>query len=524
MVSFRDIRRQKEDEKRLIESEEKLRRILDSLPDMVLEVDKGLKINWANKAALDLNRCTIGGTCHEAYVGDAGVCEGCPCARVFATGRIETGVMHQPASQITGERYWDNLWIPLEGKGDQVETILIISRNITDQKLAEKEKIQFESRLRQAHKMEAIGTLSGGIAHDFNNILSIILGNAELAMDDVPEWNSATEFLREIRSASLRAKDVVRELLTFSRKSEEQKKTLDLVPLVQETMKMLRATIPTSIPFELIMGEKLKTVHADPTQVSQVLLNLVSNAADAMSDEGGFLKVTLKNAQLAQNDLAFDADLTPGDYVSIKVSDTGSGIALCDFDRIFDPYFTTKEIGKGTGMGLSVVHGIVKRHGGGIRVESERGKGASFEVFLPVISKAPEVGRKQDDDLPRGREAILFVDDEEAMVKLNRQRLERLGYRVFSETNPSSALALFKNDPDQFDLIMTDMTMPHMTGDRLVKEIHKIRPRMPIILCTGYSDRMSEESAKALGIRKYMEKPIELKALARSVREVLDQS
>ena len=251
-------------------------------------------------------------------------------------------------------------------------------------------------------------------------------------------------------------------------------------------------------------------------------MNLVTNAADAMSKEGGLLRVTLENIILQEEKACFDWVLSPGHYARLRIEDTGEGIEPKVMERIFEPYYTTKEIGKGTGMGLSVVHGIVKRHGGGIRVESEIGKGTVFEIYFPALEEMTEEKKEPEGEIKGGYEKILFVDDEESMVNLNHQRLERLGYQVKSTTRPQDALEWFKTDPDQFDVVITDMTMPRMTGDRLAAEVLKIRPDMPVIICTGYSERMSPKKSEALGVRKYIEKPIGTRNLAAALREVFE--
>jgi|GEM_PF-403267 len=411
---------------------------------------------------------------------------------------------HHPTKKL----YYCNVYRPW----DIPDRFCVIFDDITERK-------QIEEELHHARKMESIGVLAGGVAHDFNNILGIVLGNAELALDDVPEWNPARDFLKEIRSATLRAKDVVQELLRFSRKSTGQKKPLEIGQLVKESMKSLRATIPSSVDFSLNIPEDLHYIHADPTQIHQILMNLLSNASDAM-EERGILKVTLENVVLEKKNAK--VNLEPGKYVKLSMKDTGAGIETENLSRIFDPYFTTKEIGKGTGMGLAVIYGIVQQHAGSIQVETEIGKGTTFELYFPAIDSKPLMKEKSAGGISGGKERILFVDDEDAMVNLNRQRLERLGYGVTGFTDPLEALEFFSANPDQIDLLITDMTMPKMTGDRLTQEILKIRSDMPIILCTGYSSRISEDKAQELGIRKYIDKPIEMLNLARSVREVLD--
>jgi PAS domain S-box-containing protein len=387
-------------------------------------------------------------------------------------------------------------------------------RDITEQK-------KLEGQLHHALKMESIGTLAGGIAHDFNNILGIVLGNTELAMDDVPEWNPARLNLEEILKASLRAKDVVRQLLSFARKTQLEKKPTDIIPIVKDSLKLLRSSIPTSIELRQNIAENVAAIMADPTQINQVLINLCTNADHSMPD-GGVIEVTLKNVALDEDTAAQHADLTPGWYVNLAVSDTGHGISQEEIDRIFDPYFTTKELGKGTGMGLAVVHGIVKGHNGLITVQSEIGKGTTFSMVFPAVEEQavsePETGK----ELPTGDERILFIDDEEPLVKMGHQRLERLGYKVDATTSPIEALERFRSRPDQFDLVITDLTMPKMTGDKLVQEILNIRPDIPVILCTGFSEKIDEKKANAIGAADYIEKPLDKRDFAFKVRKVLD--
>jgi len=405
----------------------------------------------------------------------------------------------------------------LIGSNNRIEGVLFSGEDISDRK-------RLESQLQQSQKMEAIGTLAGGIAHDFNNILAVILGNAELAADDIPPGNPAGKSLKAIHQASIRAKDMVRQLLAFSRKSDEETRLLNMTPIVKESMKMLRSAVPTSVEFKQHISGDVCNILGDAAQINQIMMNLVTNASHAMSQEGGLLEVTLEKIMLQEEKTCFDWVLTPGPYVRLKVRDTGEGIEPEIMARIFEPYFTTKEVGKGTGMGLSVIHGIMKRHNGGIRVESELGEGTVFEIYFPALEKTIEEEKEPDEEIEGGSERILFVDDEESMVNLNQQRLERLGYNVIPKTDPLEALEFFRTNPDQIDLIISDMTMPHMTGDKLAQEIRNIRSDMPIIICTGYSERMSENIAQEIGIRKYIEKPIEMANLARSVREVLDET
>jgi CheY-like chemotaxis protein len=370
--------------------------------------------------------------------------------------------------------------------------------------------------------MKAIGTLSGGIAHDFNNILSIIIGNTELALEDVPARNPAHSYLKEIRRASSRAKDVVHQLLSFARKRELERKPIKLIPVIEDTIKLLRATIPMSVEIRQNIKSTFDNVLADSTQIHQILINLCTNADHAMPD-GGTIEISLENVELDKEAVSQYPELNPGRYVNLRVSDTGNGIPNEEIDRIFDPYFTTKEFGKGTGMGLSVVHGIVKSHGGVITAHSKHGQGATFSILLPAIEKETVFEFKLDEKLPTGSESILFIDDEESIVFVGRNRLERLGYKVEARMNPVEAIELFRNNPDQFDLVITDMTMPEMNGEQLSKMILKIRPDMPIILCSGFSEKINEDKAKEIGIRRFVAKPISRNELANLVRQILDE-
>lgn len=399
--------------------------------------------------------------------------------------------------------------------------ILSTVRDITDRKLAEEEKMRLEEQLQQAQKMEAIGTLAGGIAHDFNNMLGIILGNAELALDDVPERNPARYNLEEVRTASIRAKDVVKQLMSFARKTGLDKKPTKITPIVKESLRMLRATIPTSIDIRQHISDDIDTILADPTQINQVLINLCTNAHHALPD-GGVIDVTLENMFIDENHTFEHPEMTPGRYVHLIVSDTGHGIPKGNVDQIFDPYFTTKNVGKGSGMGLAVVHGIIKDHGAIMKVESEIRKGTTFDIFFPVIEQEAIVDTATDEELPVGDEKILFVDDEKSIVSLVKTLLKRLGYQVEAKTNPVKALEVFSAKPDQFDLVITDMTMPYMTGDKLAHAVKEIRSDVPVILCTGFSEKVDTHK-EDLEIDGFLMKPFEKAKLAITVRRVLDE-
>ncbi len=397
------------------------------------------------------------------------------------------------------------------------------NRDVTDRVRAREEKEKIESQLRHAQKLEAIGTLAGGIAHDFNNILSPIIGYTEMALDDMPESAPSRSDLSQVLAAAGRAKELIKQILSFSHLGEEKVlKPLDLSLVVKEVMKLLHASLPSSI--EIKQNIHKVAVLADAGQVHQVTVNLCTNAAHAMGEKGT-LKVSLDEMSLNAQDIAAMAllDIKPGRYARLSVSDTGHGMDVDAVNRIFDPYYTTKEVGKGTGLGLAVVHGIVKRHGGEIRVRSELGKGSVFDVLFPVADKEAKAEINRSQSLPRGYERLLFVDDEPAIAQLDGKMLEQLGYRVSTRTSPGDALDLFSSKPSEFDLIITDYTMPHMVGTDLAKEMMRIRRDIPIILCTGFSERISKEDASEIGIKGFAIKPLDRKQLAELVRSVLDE-
>ncbi len=413
----------------------------------------------------------------------------------------------------------------LKEERDLINAITERLGKIIEQKQTIEEKERLEAQLRQSHKMEAIGTLAGGIAHEFNNILGIIIGNTELGIMGVPEWSPAKNCLEEIRSASLRAKDVVWNILSFTRKSVTERKPVSISPIIRDSFKLLRAIIPSPIEMLQNIACENDIIMADPTQINQVLVNLCTNSAHAMREEGGFLDVSLENVTLDENTVAqYYEDLSSGNHVKLTVKDTGHGIKPETIDRIFDPYFTTKGIGEGTGMGLAVINGIVKNHDGIINVKSEPGKGTVVEVLLPVTEAENEPEVMEPDDLPTGNEKILFVDDEESLLKMGHLMLIHLGYQVETNANPDEALELFRSKPDKFDLVITDMTMPQMTGDKLAKELMEIRPYIPIIISTGFSEKIDEYKAKEMGIHAFTMKPLVMRDLAVTVRKVLDDN
>ena len=415
------------------------------------------------------------------------------------------------------------VWVQLKSVGVEwggKPATLNFASDITEQK-------KLEAQFLQAQKMEAIGTLAGGIAHDFNNILSGLLGYAELISLETRPGSSIHRNLEELLKVGVRAKDLVKQILTLSRRTLQEKKPIRVEPLVKEAVKLLRSSLPTTIEIRLDIKEDPGIIEADPTQVHQVLLNLCTNSFHAMEETGGLLTIGLSPINLDPYAAGQHADLQQGPYVRLTVSDTGMGMAREMLDRIFDPYFTTKEAGKGTGLGLAVVHGIVQSHGGAIKVYSEPGKGTTFHIYFPrveISAEGPSLGLTEE-SLPRGKgEHIFLIDDEPVLLEIGKQMLEHLGYQVTVRTSSIEALGLFSSQPSRFHLVITDMTMPNMTGEKLAREILRIRPGLPIILCTGFSEHVTEEKAKALGIREFLMKPLTLKYLARAVRRNLPPS
>jgi len=401
--------------------------------------------------------------------------------------------------------------------------ILGVSRNIIDRKQAEYEKDLLETKLKQKYKMEAIGTMAGGIAHDFNNILGIILGNTELATYDLPSSHPACQPLEEIKTASFRGKEVVMQLLNYARKTGHQKEAVKIIPIVKEALKSLRVTVASNIEIHSEISEFPDMVVADPIQIHQVVLNLCKNAAQAMSGEKGILEIKLTTTFIEEKSSKTFRRLLPGKYILLIVKDTGHGIPHNIFDRVFDPYFTTKEIGQGSGMGLSIVHGIVKNIGGEIQVSSQLKEGTTFEIFFPAVT----VENIDKDETPvemvvHGKERILIVDDEEQIVDFWTQLLGKMGYKVTGSTSGTEILKKFRLHPDEYDLVITDMAMSEITGDKLAEKILKIRGDIPIILCTGYSDNINMEKAKEIGIKAFLMKPIGKNELAKTIRDVID--
>ncbi len=389
---------------------------------------------------------------------------------------------------------------------------------------AERERARLQERLQQAQKMEAIGTLAGGIAHDFNNILSPIMVYTEMALETLPSQSEEAELLRESLLAARRARDLARQILTFSRATERTRICVLVQPVLKEATRLLRASLPASIEIRQEIDPDAGPLLADPTEIHQILVNLGTNAYQAMRDTGGILAITVDEVLVSREDLELGLDLEPGPYLRLSVSDTGHGMSEEIKARAFEPYFTTKEQGEGTGLGLSVVHGIVRSMSGEVRIYSEEGQGTTFHVYLPVADEAedPSVEAFDEGPVPRGTERILLVDDEVQIVRGVRTLLSRLGYRVTGYTSSVEALAHYEEKPERYDLVLTDLTMPALDGLRLARRMLEMRADQMIVLCTGFSAAIKEREVEAAGIAKFLVKPLLRRELATALREVLD--
>jgi len=414
-------------------------------------------------------------------------------------------IQSQPELQESGDILWHG-----------------IVEDITERTQADEAQQQLQKQLTQAQKMESIGTLAGGIAHDFNNILAAILGFTDLAKYKLPEGSDLRHDLDNVLQAGLRAKELVKQILAFSRQAEQERQPLEVYLVLKEALKLLRASIPTTIAFQLAIDEKSGAVLADPTQIHQMIMNLCTNAYHAMrTNDSGVLGVALRPVEICEAEA--NGLLRPGKYLELAVSDTGCGMTPAIMERIFDPYFTTKPQGEGTGLGLAMVHGIVTQYGGEIRAESTLGHGTTFRVYLPQAAReAPGVERIIAQQLPGGNERVLVVDDEPTVLAMHASMLERLGYQVTALPSSQEALAEFASRPQEFDLLLTDMAMPGIPGDILAHKIRQLRPDIPILMCTGFNEKLTPERAKAVGIGKIIMKPLLFRELATSIREFID--
>ena len=518
-----DITERKQSEEALRSSENKYRTLTEQMPDLIWHKDINnvyVSCNRSYAEAVGLTVDTIAGHRDEDFYPPELVAKYLADDQyIIATGQPLK--MEEMWRETRGNRWLHTSKAPLLDKSGNCIGTIGIAHDITERKQVEAERKHMELQLFQSQKMEAIGTLAGGIAHDFNNILSVIIGYAELARDKNQKENKE-KYLQETLNGAQRAKNLVKQILTFSRQEDHtEKKPLDIKVLLKEAIKFLRSSIPTTVEINHHITEEDCNIMADPTQMHQVIMNLCTNAAHAMK-AGGTLKVELANIELAKDEIPNYPDLQPGHYVKLTVSDTGYGIDPDNIQKIFDPFFTTKSVDEGTGLGLSVVYGIVKGHGGVINVYSEPGKGASFHIYLPRIIQTETKEMDTGKPVIGGTERILFVDDEPALVDIGMRMLFPLGYHVTGATSSKEALDIFCADPQRFDLVITDMTLPKITGIDLSREMLKIRPDIPIILCSGIKEPKTEAQVKSLGIRVYLTKPLTRKELAWVVRDTLD--
>lgn len=523
---MRDISQRKKAENALRESEAKYRQLLNHAPSGIYEID------LANGQFVSVNdvMCEYTGyTRHELLTMNALeiLAEESRNKNIERMNRILKG-QKVPASveykikTKNGRELLALLNTKLLSDAEGRPTrVLVVAHDITEQKQALEEKKNLEYQLQQAQKMEAIGTLAGGIAHDFNNILSVIIGYTELILMNGHVSSEVRQNLKEIFSASKHARDMVKQILAFSRQNKQERKPIQVAHIVKEAIKMLRASLPATISIQQKLEKNTGIIEADPTQIHQVLMNLCTNAAHAIDEKDGVLAVSLADVVLDQHAAAEIPDLRPGSFLKLSVSDTGDGIPPDALPKIFNPYFTTKEKGEGTGLGLAVVQGIVKSLNGAVTVDSEVGKGSAFHVYLPTIKRQLANEEEIPKPLPMGNEHILLVDDEQPLVDIGKQMLERLGYKVETRTSSIEALNLFKADPNRFDLVITDIVMPNMTGDKLADKMFEIRPGIPIVLCTGYSEKFTRQQASEMGIESFLMKPLVMQDLATTVRQAL---
>ena len=506
--------------------------ILDAAGEGIIGLDRDGRVSFANPAAARMLgwsiRELLGQHLHsmihhtkaDGTPNDREECRVCAAYHDGETRNVDDEVFWKKEGSSFAVEYVST---PIIEQGKLTGTVLVF-QDVSERR-------QWERELRQANKMQALGTLAGGIAHDFNNILATMILNTEMAMDEVPEQTPSWRNMERVLKAGNRAADLVEQILAFSRQSEQKKQPFDITPIVKETLKLIKATIPPSTEISLNVesrkAESPPLVLADPTQIHQVLMNLCANAAHAMK-KGGRLKVDICPVDLDARAAAAYSETAPGSYLMIRVSDTGHGMEQSIVDRIFDPFFTTKRPGEGTGLGLSMAYGIVKSHGGSIRVESEVGRGTTFEVLLPGFDAAPEERGNLEDAshlcLHGGTERILLVDDEEELLDTCRKMLDRLGYKVVARNNGRAALEAFLAHPNRFDLIITDRTMPDMTGIELAERIMEIRPNVPVILYTGHDELSHFEKASASVVRESLHKPFDRKRMAETIRRVLRES
>lgn len=521
-----ELDRRKNTEKELKENEERFRGIVDSMADWIWEVDAGGRYTYCSEKVENLL-----GYPPDEMLGKRPF-DFMPPDEAEEIGRVFSNIVAQKTT-IKDLENWKICrdgrsvcmlinGVPILNENGDLLGFRGVDKDITEHKQAEAERMRLEAQIHQSRKMESIGTLAGGIAHDFNNILFPIIGYTEMLMEDIPEHTPFRNSLNEIYAGALRARDLVQQILAFSRQGKSELTQTRIQPIIEEALKLIRSTIPTTISIRQDLQSDCGEIKADPTQIHQIVMNLATNAYHAMEEAGGELTVSLKKIRLGRYNRACP-DIPPGEYACLTVADTGVGMEKQLTEKIFEPFFTTKKTGKGTGMGLSVVHGIVKKMKGEITVYSEPGRGSEFQVYLPMVKQAVEIqAPRMEKTLQGGTERVLLVDDEESIISMEKQILERLGYRVTPFAGSLEALEAFKAAPEGFDLVITDMAMPKMSGDKLAAELIKIRPGIPILICTGFNEAMTEDKIKSLGIKGLLLKPMMMKDLDLKIREILD--
>jgi PAS domain S-box-containing protein len=511
-----EINERKRAEAALRKSEEKFRDLVENINDVIYEIDKNGNLTYVSPVVESISGYTqeeITGRNVFDFICDEDISRmRQQLEKIFSGAREPSQYRFLKKS---GEMIWCRFSSRLIHENGQIIGLRGSFTDIT-------KTIQLETELRQAQKMEAIGTLAGGVAHDFNNILFPIVGFSELLMEDLSPESREHENVAEIYKAARRAGDLVKQILSFSRQAENIKMPVRIQQILKEAIKLARATIPSNIKITQSIQNDCSPIMADPTQLHQIAINLITNAYHAVEQEGGDIFIALRVSNITGEDIE-GTPLDPGSYAVMSISDTGHGIESSVMGKIFQPYFTTKKQGKGTGLGLSVVYGIVKAHGGDIRVTSEEGKGTTFNVYLPLLQDASDTVSSDTSVIcEMGIERILLVDDEEPIVRLEQKTLERLGYQITARTSSVEALEAFRANPAAFDLVITDMTMPNMMGDQFAKKLMAIKPGIPVIICTGFSEKMSPEKSDRLGIKGFLMKPVVKSEMARMVRNVLD--
>ena len=489
----------------------------DAITDIITIQDPDMRITRANQAAGHIfgvhPQELIGRYCYELFRGSRSPCSGCPVTETIQNQSPRSAEIYHPSLRKT----FAVSTSPILDDDGRVLRIIHWAKDITDKK-------NLQQQLLQAQKMEAIGTLAAGIAHDFNNILTAIIGYSELAGDTLPSNHQAARDIAAIQEAGQRARTLVQQILTIGRKTEPTLEPLLLQPIIREAAQLLRASLPRTIGIVLDLDESCGPVLIDSGQIHQVVMNLCTNAYHAMRAMGGTLHIALDAIALGREDLVHTIDLAEGSHARLRINDTGSGIAREHLERIFDPYFSTKKKGEGTGLGLSVVHSIVKNHGGQITVDSHAGGGSTFTVYLPQCkSHQPRESTPVEQHPPGGSEHILLLDDEEQVIDVHGRFLQSLGYRVEGYTRCKDAILAFRAAASSYDLVITDMTMPYLTGIEFAEEIRQHRRDIPIIACTGFSDSINMKNAWAFGIGKLLMKPATLSELGTAVRELLDE-